>query len=148
MAVLKVDITSRKEYAEGQSFGSTGPYERIDGIVTFAVDPENTANASIVDLGLAPRDEEGLVQFSSDFTLLTPTESNGHGKLLVDVINADGRWPSTPSTEFHRHPRPRENSRRATVSCSATASPWCRSAGSGTSIAATRCSAFRHHRSR
>ncbi len=84
--VASVDITSREAYADGQPFGDTGPYERIDGVVTFTADPENAANSSITDIGLAGRDDDGLVRFSSDLTLITPT-TPGSGKLLVDVVN-------------------------------------------------------------
>ena len=87
MAVVAVDITSREEYAGGLPFGTSGPYDRIDGVLTFAVDPENAANALIVDLDLAPGDEQGRVRFRSDFTLLTPQEAGSNGKLLVDVVN-------------------------------------------------------------
>ncbi len=72
--VASVDITSRGPYADGQPFGDDGPFERIDGVVTFTADPASPANAAITDIGLAQRDENGLVRFSSDFTLITPTE--------------------------------------------------------------------------
>ena len=87
MAAVQMEITSRAPYAGGRTFGKAGRYERIDGVVTFGVDPDNAANSSIVDLAMAPRDREGLVRFSSDFTLLTPSASNSGGKLLVDVVN-------------------------------------------------------------
>ncbi len=87
MAVVQLEIRSRGPYAGGRSFGNAGKYERIDGVVTFGADPDNAANTSIVDLDLAPKDDGGLVRFSSDFTLLTPSGSNGGGKLLVDVVN-------------------------------------------------------------
>ncbi len=105
--VASVDITSREAYADGQPFGDTGPYERIDGVVTFTADPENAANSSITDIGLAGRDDDGLVRFSSDFTLITPT-APGSGKLLVDVVNRGRKVavntfnrvpPSAPSRE-------------------------------------------------
>ncbi len=105
--VASVDITSREAYADGQPFGDTGPYERIDGVVTFTADPENAANSSITDIGLARRDDDGLVRFSSDFTLITPT-TPGSGKLLVDVVNRGRKVavntfnrvpPSAPSRE-------------------------------------------------
>ena len=87
MAAVQMEIRSRGPYAGGRPFGKAGRYERIDGVVTFGVDPDNAANSSIVDLDMAPRDREGLVRFSSDFTLLTPSASNSGGKLLVDVVN-------------------------------------------------------------
>lgn len=84
--VAAVDIISRESYAGGEPFGSSGPFERIDGTVTFTADPASPANAAITDIGLASQDEAGLVRFSSDFTLITPIGSGG-GKLLVDVVN-------------------------------------------------------------
>ena len=56
MAVVGLDIHSRKPLADGASFGSVGTYERIDGIVRFAVDPAHPANPAIVDLDKAARD--------------------------------------------------------------------------------------------
>ncbi len=72
--VAAVDITSRETYADGQPFGESGPFERIDGVLHFTADPASPANAAITDIHLAQRDEHGLVRFSSDFTLITPTE--------------------------------------------------------------------------
>ena len=65
MAVVSFDIKSRVPYAEGLSFGDTGPYEAITASVTFAVDPEHEANKGIVDSMSAPRDAEGRVRFRS-----------------------------------------------------------------------------------
>ena len=44
MAVIAVDIRSRKPYADGRTFADAGEYERIEGVLTFAVDPANPAN--------------------------------------------------------------------------------------------------------
>lgn len=88
MAVIAVDITYRQPYAAGQAFGNTGAYERIDGVLTYAVDPEHVANQPIIDLELAPRDEQGQVQFRSDFSLLTPQiPAQGNQRLIVDIVN-------------------------------------------------------------
>jgi hypothetical protein len=56
MSVIAVDIIRREPYADGQEFGDTGPYERLDGVLTLAVDPHHAANRCITDLHLAPRD--------------------------------------------------------------------------------------------
>ncbi|MCH8849161.1 MAG: hypothetical protein IIC32_09350 [Chloroflexi bacterium] len=88
MAVVSVDIISRRPYAKGRSFGEAGAYERLDGLLTFAVDPSHEANRAIVDLDLAPRDDAGLVHFSADFVLLVPqTPALGNRRLIVDVVN-------------------------------------------------------------
>lgn len=61
MAVVGLEITSRRPLADGATFGDVGAYERIDGIVRFAVDPEHAANRAIVDLDKAERDADGRV---------------------------------------------------------------------------------------
>ena len=90
MPVTDIDIHSRDLYCGGQKFGDGLVYERIDGIVQYAVDPEDPANALIVDLGNATRDRDGLVRFSGDFTILAPLEG-GNGAALLDVPNRGGR---------------------------------------------------------
>ena len=86
MAVIGVEIRDRVEFNSGSSWGNFGPYERIDGIVEFGVDPKNQANSRIVDLQYSPVDKNGLVKFSSDFVLLTPSQSKP-SRLLVDIVN-------------------------------------------------------------
>lgn len=88
MAVVKLEINRRALYADGESFGDVGQYEQLDGVAHYAVDPLHPNNAGIVDLELAPRDSQGRVWFSSDFTLLKPLDmERGRGSLLYDVVN-------------------------------------------------------------
>ena len=88
MAVVKLEINRRALYADGESFGDVGQYEQLDGVAHYAVDPLHANNAGIVDLELAPRDSQGRVWFSSDFTLLKPLHmERGRGSLLYDVVN-------------------------------------------------------------
>jgi hypothetical protein len=109
MAVIAVDMIRQEPYSDGQSFGATGAYERIDGILTAAVDPEHRANRAIVDLGLAPRDDQGQVRFQADFTLLKPLDtSRGNYRLLVDVVNR-GRMRAVPT--LNMAPAPPDGSR-------------------------------------
>ncbi len=88
VAVVQLEISRRSLYAGGESFGDVGAYEQIDGTIHYAVDPLHPANDGIVDLKLAPRDSNGKVLFSSDFTLLKPERlENGNGSVLYDVVN-------------------------------------------------------------
>lgn len=92
MAVSGLQITRRGPYAEGRSFGASGPYERTDGTIAFAVDPAAPANAGIVDLEHAARDAAGLVRFVADFVLLQPSEPTlGARRLLFEVVNRGRR---------------------------------------------------------
>src|SRR5918992_4460465 len=94
MAVTKLDITSQQPFAHGKIFEETGPYEQIDGIAHFAVDPGHPANSPITDLELAPRNAGGEVTFSADFRILRPVESEqGNHRILFDILNR-GRPPA------------------------------------------------------
>ena len=93
MAVTKLLITSRRPFAEEKAFGQVGPYEQLDGTVSFAVDPTHPANQLITDLKLAPRDVSGRVHFSADWRILRPVEpQRGNHRLLFDILNR-GRGP-------------------------------------------------------
>ena len=88
MAVTYIDIKERGSYADGKSFGDVGAYEQLDGTVHFAVDPSDPANALITDVGLAPRNSDGLVEFSADLRIIKPLDSRkGSLKLFFDVVN-------------------------------------------------------------
>ena len=72
MALIQLEIASRMPFADGAEFGATGAFERIDGVAHYAVDPNHEANAGIVDLALAERDDSGLVHFSGASRLTCP----------------------------------------------------------------------------
>ena len=104
MAVIAVDIKNRQPYAGGKTFGSSGEYERIEGALTFAVDPHNAANHAIVDLQYAPVDDAGKVRFQSDFTLVAPKDpSRGNGRAIVEAVNRGRR---RTIAFFNRGPTP------------------------------------------
>jgi len=87
-AVTAVEIHSREIVAEGERFGTAGPYEKISGRLLFAIDPTNTANRSIRDVDRAPVNRRGRVEFSADFYLLKPVEiARGNNALVFEVPN-------------------------------------------------------------
>ncbi|HZQ38331.1 MAG TPA: alpha/beta hydrolase domain-containing protein, partial [Dehalococcoidia bacterium] len=88
MAVTAIEIHSREPYEGGVRFGDTGAYERIDGVVEFAVEPTSDANRTIVDLERAPRGADGMVRFSAGFCVLQPVDpAKANRRLLFDVLN-------------------------------------------------------------
>ncbi len=60
--VARIEVLSRSVLAGGKVFGAAGAYEKITGRLHYAVDPDNPANARIVDVGLAPRERAGRAQ--------------------------------------------------------------------------------------
>ncbi|MCE2459978.1 MAG: hypothetical protein J4F38_04275 [Pseudomonadales bacterium] len=83
-------IETRRVYADGRPFGEFGVFEIIEGRVCYSVDPVDPRNAGIVDLEYAPRDEDGRVRYSGDYTLVAPRDRPAR-KLLVDVPNRGRR---------------------------------------------------------
>src|SRR5690349_7914847 len=73
--VVRVQVDQREAFADGQSFGTAGPYERVRGRMFLEVDPAHPANVRVVDLALAPRNEREKVEFWTDFFLLKPVDS-------------------------------------------------------------------------
>ncbi|HKW52936.1 MAG TPA: alpha/beta hydrolase domain-containing protein [Stellaceae bacterium] len=75
----------------GASFGSVGQYERIEGTISGAVDPDNRLNAVIVDIEHAPRNANGTVSYSADFQIIRPIDlGKGNHRILFDLPNRGG----------------------------------------------------------
>lgn len=88
MSVVDVDIARKFSYANGRQFGAVGSYEQIDAKMTFAVDPNADQNLPIVDLEYAPRDTDGKVRFTADFSIIYPTDpGRGSKRLLIELPN-------------------------------------------------------------
>ena len=100
MAVVRLEVTRREPVLGGARFGAGSAYEKIEGVLHFAVDPARPVHAPITDLSRAPRNARGLVESSADFSLLRPVDG-GRRRLLLDVPNrgrkiALGMFNSTP----------------------------------------------------
>jgi hypothetical protein len=87
MAVTRVEIEERAPFAGGRSFGASGPYEYLTGVLHFASDPRHPGNKAICDLNLASTNRQGLVDHRAQFHLLKPLEPKPRGRVLVDSIN-------------------------------------------------------------
>ena len=89
-AVDRVEVIDRKPYQDGKVFPEVGAYEVIRGRAWFKLDPDSKANARIVDLKYAPRNSMGLVEFSTEFSLLRPLKAID-STLLYDINNRGHR---------------------------------------------------------
>src|SRR3954464_15715830 len=86
--VTRVSISSRNVVADGQSFGATGPYEKLTGTIEFALDVKDKHNKPIVDLEFAPKGSDGRVHFSSNLYVLRPVDpARGNGVLFFEISN-------------------------------------------------------------
>ncbi len=90
--LLRIELSERSDVLDGASFGAAGPYERLIGKAYFGVDPNLPANKIIVDIALAPRDAEGLVEFSADLYVLKPRDpAKGNHAMIFEVSNRGGK---------------------------------------------------------
>ena len=72
----------------GHSFAGVGQYEKIVGTASGEVNPNDPKNAVMVDLGIAPRNANGNVEYSFDFYILKPIDlSKGAHKVMYEPPN-------------------------------------------------------------
>ena len=87
-SVTRLQIDRREVVLNGRPFGAAGPYEKLAGKAHFALDPSLPQNRGIVDLNLAPKNAQGLVEFWADFYLLKPVDpARGNGRLFYEAGN-------------------------------------------------------------
>jgi hypothetical protein len=110
--VTRIEITKQEPFAAGQTFGSTGAYEKVIGRFHGELDPKSPLNAGIVDLDKAPRNARGMVEYSADFYILKPVDlAKGNGALFYELSNRgnkgilarfnDAAGSNDPSTVQH-----------------------------------------------
>ena len=86
--VVRIEVQTRSDVAEGKSYGLAGPYERLVGKIYYEVDPNKSVNQIITDVEYAPTNAAGKVEFSSDFYLIKPKNIEaGNRVVLFDVLN-------------------------------------------------------------
>lgn len=79
--VARVEVKTRAP------IGNSG-YEKISGLVYFAVNPRTAGNSVIADLEKAAANHDGQVEFSADFYILRPLDATKSNHVaLVDVPN-------------------------------------------------------------
>ena len=73
---------------EGRSFGSVGQYEKLRGTAYGELDPKDPRNAVITDIALAPLNERGMVEYSTDIFILKPINlEQGNRRVILDFNN-------------------------------------------------------------
>ena len=87
--ITRIEITRVESPTfEGASFGTVGQYEKLVGRAYGEVDPADSRNTIITDLGLAPTNAAGKVEYSTDIFILRPVDrSIGNHRLLYELNN-------------------------------------------------------------
>ena len=74
MAVVALEIQRREPILAGAPFGQAGAYEKLIGVIRFAVEPALRAHQVIADLDRAPRNARGLRRVVGRFLPVAPGE--------------------------------------------------------------------------
>jgi hypothetical protein len=105
--VKQIIVARREPWLNGRSLGPAGAYEKLQGRVVYAINPNDAANSQIADVGLAPRNADGMLEFSSDFVVLRPVDpKKARSSVFLEILNrgrtqANGSFFSTePNTPF------------------------------------------------
>jgi len=86
--VVRFVVEQTRSFAGGVAWGTTGPYDRLDGTAYMEVDPHDPLNAATVNLDKAPRNARGMVEFTAPFFILKPVNmAQGNHKLFYGVNN-------------------------------------------------------------
>jgi hypothetical protein len=91
--ITRIEITSiEKPTFGGFSWPGVGQYEKIAGKAFGEVDPTDPKNSVIVDIGLAPRNERGNVEYAHNFYILKPVDlSTGAHRVMYEPPNRGGK---------------------------------------------------------
>jgi hypothetical protein len=86
--ITRIEVTSVEPAFAGQTFGEIGLYERVRGRAHGEVDPNLPGNGIIQDIGVAPKNAKGFIEYITDIDILRPADrSKGNGILFFNVVN-------------------------------------------------------------
>ena len=99
--VVRIKIDSRAPLPG--TFGAAGAYELIRGTFYGELNPKDPKNAIIQDIGSAPRNARGKVEYSSTFSMTKPVDmAKANGFLFYDVPNRGAmRMDGDPNGRVH-----------------------------------------------
>src|SRR5947209_4427458 len=76
---------------EGIAFGDVGQYEKLVGRAFGEVDPNDPRNTVITDIALAPRNADGMVEYSTDVYIMRPVDpSRGNHRIFFEITQRGG----------------------------------------------------------
>ena len=100
--VTHLNIQSTELYQNGKKFNNVGTYDLLKGKVHFEIDPLATINQAIIDVHLAKRNQNGMLEFSADIALIVPTDkSKINGSLIYEFNNRGGMLLPYVDAETH-----------------------------------------------
>ncbi len=86
--IVRFEVESSTAAFEGRTFGDVGAYELVKARAYGELNPKDPRNAVIADIDLAPRNDRGKVEYSTEVQILRPVDrSRGNHRLFYEVLN-------------------------------------------------------------
>jgi hypothetical protein len=97
--VVRIELKVAESPAyEGRRFGEVGQYERLRGAFFGEVDPTDPRNAEIVLLDRAPRNDRGMVEYTTTVEIIRPVDmTRWNGAIYHTVPNRGGAVAGDPT---------------------------------------------------
>jgi hypothetical protein len=86
--IARLEVVNTIPAFDGRTFGEVGAYELLIARAYGELDPTEPRNAAIADINLAPKNERGQVEYSTEVQILKPVDpSRGNHRLFYEVLN-------------------------------------------------------------
>jgi hypothetical protein len=90
--ITRIVVEHRESPAfSGQAFGNAGQYELLSGHFFGEIDPADPHNSIIMDIQFAPRNAQGMVEYSATFALSKPIDMSKSNGVLYYTVSNRGR---------------------------------------------------------
>src|ERR1051326_6141546 len=100
--VTRLVIEHRQSPAyDGRTFGKAGQYETLTGRFYGELDPKDPHNTIITDIGLAPLNARGMVEYSGTFAISKPVNMSQSSGVLFYTVPNRGRGAPVASEDGH-----------------------------------------------
>lgn len=104
--LVRVVIERREPIWPGHEFALAGGYEIIEARLYFVFDPDDPRDANVVDLALAPRNSDGLVEVEARAVVLQPIDQQRRRGVAWIDLDSWGVGPAAPVLEAALAGRP------------------------------------------
>jgi len=104
--ITRLEITRVEPAFGGKAFGAAGAFERVLGRAHGEVDPKAPANAIIQDIGLAPKNARGMVEYSADIEIIRPADPAKSNHVLLFDIPTRGNKRAVPPAQTNASAEP------------------------------------------
>lgn len=88
--LVSLEVETTPAY-DGQEFGDAGAYRLLQGRAGFVLDPASDRAKGIAGIDEAPVNADGLVEFSSDVTILAPASPEAGSRMMFYEVPNRGR---------------------------------------------------------